>query len=160
MHKVIRVLVVTATLFGIAAPLAAATPSEFYTSLLRRGTASYDASRYPDAAKQLRIAAFGLVDAIDQYQLAQIYLALTMDKLGETDRAREAAHRVVVAERVERRFASLTLPAAVRSAFDALSARLLSTTEAALLRNAVTNPSAVPPPPSSVQATPSRTTTA
>jgi hypothetical protein len=143
MHKLIRLTILAAVLVGMVAPLSAATPSEFYTGLLRRGMASYEASRYTDAARQLRIAAFGLVEAIDQYQVAQIYLSLTLEKLGETDRAREAAHRVAVAEKIERRFGSLALPAPVRSAFDALSARVLSATDAALLRSSSTTP---PPP--------------
>ncbi|HEX6641005.1 MAG TPA: hypothetical protein VF215_07815, partial [Thermoanaerobaculia bacterium] len=53
---------------------------------------------------------------------------------------REAAHRVAVAEKIERRFGSLALPAPVRSAFDALSARVLSATDAALLYSSTTAP--------------------
>src|SRR5688572_26345962 len=107
MHNFIRTAALVAVLAGLAAPATAATPSEFYMNLLRRGVASYEATRYPDAAKQLRIAAFGLIEAIEQYQLAQMYLTLTYDKMGLSDRAREAAHRVTVAERVERRYAAI-----------------------------------------------------
>src|SRR5687768_1028237 len=117
MHKFIRMWALVAVLFGTAVAASAATPSEFYLGLLRRGTAAYDANRYADAQKQLRLAAFGLVEAVDQYQLAQVYLTLTYDKLSDPDRAREAAHRVVLAERVERKYAALPLPAEVRTTF-------------------------------------------
>lgn len=168
MHKFIRMWALVAVLLGTAAAASAATPSEFYLGLLRRGTASYDAGRYTDAVKQLRIAAFGLVEAVDQYQCAQVYLTLTYDKLSDPDRAREAAHRVVVAERVERKYASLPLAPAVRTSFETVAGRLLSATESAmLLRPAETS---TPPPSSTKQraantpqmsaSTPRRTTTA
>src|SRR5688572_25278030 len=166
MHKFIRMCALTAVLLGTAAAASAATPNEFYLGLLRRGTASYEASRFTDAVKQLRIAAFGLVEAIDQYQLAQVYLTLTYDKLSDPDRAREAAHRVVLAERVERKYAGLQLPAEVRTTFEATANKLLSASESAmLLRGAPMSP----PPPTPQQrataatqtppATPRRTTT-
>jgi hypothetical protein len=154
-----------AVLFGTAATMSAATPSEFYLGLLRRGTASYEANRHADAVKQLRIAAFGLVEAIDQYQLAQVYLTLTYDKLSDPDRAREAAHRVFVAERVERKYAALPLAPAVRTSFEAVAGRLLSATESAiLLRGAeMTAPSPAPQrvtaTPQTSAVTPRRTTT-
>lgn len=166
MHKFIRMWALVAVLLGTAGSASAATPSEFYLGLLRRGTAAYNASRYADAQKQLRLAAFGLVEAIDQYQLAQVYLTLTYDKLSDPDRAREAAHRVVLAERVERKYAGLQLPAEVRTTFEATANKLLSASESAmLLRGAPMSP----PPPTPQQratastqtppATPRRTTT-
>jgi hypothetical protein len=154
-----------AVLLGTAVAVSAATPSEFYLGLLRRGTASYEANRHADAVKQLRIAAFGLVEAIDQYQLAQVYLTLTYDKLSDPDRAREAAHRVFVAERVERKYAALPLTPAVRTSFEAIAGRLLSATESAiLLRGAeMTAPSPAPQrvtaTPQTSAVTPRRTTT-
>lgn len=154
MHNFIRIMTLVVVLIGTAAPMTAATQSEFYASLLRRGVASYEANRYPDAARQLHIAAFGLVDTIDQYQLAQMYLTLTHDKLGEADRAREAARRVVIAERVERKYAAVPVTSAVRSAFEALAGRLLSPTEVATLRGGGT--SATPTPRSTT--TPPRST--
>lgn len=144
MHNLIRTTALVAVLAGLAVPATAATQSEFYTNLLRRGVASYEANRYPDAAKQLRIAAFGLVDAIEQYQLAQVYLTLTYDKLGLTERAREAAHRVTLAERVERRYAAIPASQPARVAFEVLAARLLSPGEMAILRG---GPVPAPPTP-------------
>jgi len=121
-------------------PLAAATPSEFYTSLLRRGVVAFDGGRYEEAARLLRIAAFGSVDAVPQYQTAEAYMALAYDRLGQSDRAREAARRVVVAERVAGGFTVLPLPPGVRTAFDTLAARLLTPTEVASLQKAQSKP--------------------
>jgi hypothetical protein len=137
MRKFLRMWALMAVLLGTAAAASAATPSEFYLGLLRRGTASYEANRHTDAVKQLRIAAFGLVEAVDQYQIAQVYLTLTYDKLSDPDRAREAAHRVVVAERIERKYAALPLPVGVRTAFEAAAGKLLSSTESAMLLRGV-----------------------
>jgi tetratricopeptide (TPR) repeat protein len=154
MHKFIRMWALVAVLVGTAGVASAATPSEFYLGLLHRGTASYDAGRYADAQKQLSIAAFGLVEAIDQYQRAQVYLTLTHDKLGDPDRAREAAHRLVLAERVERKYASLQLPAEVRTAFEAAANRLLSASESGmLLRGAPMNPPPAATPQRAVTST-------
>lgn len=147
----------TALLLSAVAPASAATSSEFYATLLRRGISAYDAQRYADASKQLRIAAFGLVEAVDQYQVAQAYLTLAYDKLSDPDKAREAARRVVIAERVERRWATVTLPAAVRTAFDAQAAKLLTASELATLRG--TGPVAPPPAPAASTAPRTVTTT-
>jgi tetratricopeptide (TPR) repeat protein len=162
MHNFIRITTLALGIAGTAMSANAATPDEFYTSLLRRGIAAHDAGRYPEASKQLRIAAFGLVEAVDQYQVAQVYLALTYDKLEELDRAREAARRVVIAERVERKYGSLSLPATVRSSFDSIAGRLLAPGDLGTLRgtsvsaSTTTSAPAVPPPGAS---TPARTTT-
>ncbi len=157
MHNFIRTTALVAVLAGMAAPATAATPGEFYMNLLRRGVASYEATRYPEAAKQLRIAAFGLIESIDQYQLAQMYLALTWDKLGDQARAREAAHRVVVAERVQRRYASVTASPAVRNAFESVAVRVLSPAELATLRGGTV--AAPPPATARTTTTAPRTTT-
>ena len=154
MHNFIRIATLTVMITGAAASAGAATPNEFYTSLLRRGITSHDAGRYVEASKQLRIAAFGLVEAVDQYELAQVYLALTYDKLQEPDRAREAARRVVAAERIERKYGTLSLPSTVRSSFDAIANRLLAPGDLGILRG-----TAVSTPPSRTTTTPSRATT-
>lgn len=159
MHNFIRMTAFVAVMAGSAVPVAAATQNEFYSNLLRRGMASYDASRYPDAAKQLRIAAFGLVDTIEQYQIAQMYLTLTYDKLGENDRAREAAHRVIVAERVERKYAAVTIAPAIRSAFETVAGRLLTPAELAMLHGGPMPPAPPQASRSTSSATPPRTTT-
>jgi tetratricopeptide (TPR) repeat protein len=153
MRKYLSTAALVAALICTSLPLEAATPSEFYANLLRRGVAAYDGGRFDEAARSLRFAAFGYVDAIEPYQTAHAYLALALDRLGESDRARESVRRILTAERVERRFARLTLPAPVRSAFDKLASTVLTAPELAALRGT----GELPPAPAT-QA-PMRTTT-
>ena len=154
MHNFSRIMALVVAVLGATVPATAATPHDFYMGLLCRGVASYEASHHPDAATQLRIAAFGLVDTIDQYQLAQVYLTLTFEKLGQHDKAREAAQRVITAERVERKYAGLTAPAAVRTAFEATAARLLNPADVKSLREGTTPPRQAPQPSTSLRPTP------
>jgi tetratricopeptide (TPR) repeat protein len=151
MRKSIRIAALVAAVLSTILPLSAATPGEFYANLLRRGVAEYDAGRYDEAARHLRIAAFGLVETIESYETAHAYLTVAWDKLGQPDRAADSARRVLAAERVQRKYASLALPAAVRTAFERVASRALSATEMAALRGTA------PLPPAATQ--PSRVTT-
>lgn len=131
----------------------AATPGEFYVELLRRGVAEVEAGRHESAVTPLRLAAFGLIESIEQYETAQAYLVVALDRANQTEAAREAARRIVAAEKVERRFASLKLPAEIRTAFTASARKLLPagdvtalTAPAPPVTNAVTT-TAKPAPP-------------
>lgn len=137
-------------------PLEAATPSEFYASLLRRGIAAYDAQRFPDAERSLKLAAFGFVENIDQYETAHVYLALTYDRMTERDRARDSARRVVAAQRIESRYMALALPQNVRTAFEALATRLLTAPEMQILRAPATasRTATTTPPPTTTRPQP------
>lgn len=139
-----------------AASLGAATPSDFYLSLLQRGIVSYNAEKYPEASRQLKIAAFGFVDSLEHYQTAQVYLALVYDRLGDQARALDAARRVMNAERITPTFARIQLPVAVSSAFESLISRTLSASEAAALRRGAQTPAT--PPSRTTPAQPERTT--
>ncbi len=145
---------------AVALPAAAATPSEFYLTMLRRGVSAYDAGRYDAAVGPLKIAAFGLLDSIDHYQIAQAHLALTHDRMGNAELSREAAHRLVVAERIQPRYASIPLSAATRANFESLARRVLTAADQTVLGRsaqsvttpqvqppAATNPKPVPPAP-------------
>lgn len=125
-------LVASCTLSAQTAP--ATGTGDFYTAMLRRGIASLDAGKNEEAARLLRIAAFGFVDALELYQVAGTYLTVAHDRAGEPDRAREAARKVVAAQRRSGRFAALDLPAEVRQAFDSVAARVLTPAEIAALR--------------------------
>jgi hypothetical protein len=127
----------------------AQTPADFYQNLLRRGIGDFDAGRYDTAISELRIAAFGLIDASDRYQLAHIYTAVAADRLKQPSVALQAANRVVAAERIQKTFASLTLPPAVRSSFDAIAKKTLSASDYASLSAA---PQPAPAPASRVAA--------
>jgi tetratricopeptide (TPR) repeat protein len=125
-----------------AANALATTAIDFYVGLLERGVSSFHAERYQEAATYLKLAAFGFVDSVDRYQTAQVYLTLSYDRLGDVEKARDAARRVVAAERIQRKFATLTLPAGIGSSFDVLVTRLLGSTDAAFLKR---------PPPAPAQ---------
>jgi Flp pilus assembly protein TadD len=120
-------------LLSVCVPVLASTASDFYLELLRRGTAEVDGGRYDTAVTPLRLAAFGLVDSIEHYETAQAYLAVALDKLNQQEEARRAALRVVTAEGIERKFATLKLPAAIRTAFNAVARKVLPTADAATL---------------------------
>ncbi|HYC92276.1 MAG TPA: hypothetical protein VEO54_23915 [Thermoanaerobaculia bacterium] len=142
----------TLLLLAMATSAFAATATDFYLTLLRRGTADVEAGRNADATTTLRLAAFGLLESIEHYQTAQAYLAVAFDRLGQTEQAREAAQRVVNAERVEKKFRSIALPAPIRTAFEAVAKKVLSATDAAALRGGATAApapatTATPPPP-------------
>jgi len=156
-----------ALLLCAALPLAAATPNAFYANLLRRGIGAFDAGRFEEAVGELRLAAFGSVESIESYETAQVYLTISYDRLAQPDRAREAARKIIAAERVERRYTALGIPAAVRTSFEPLAAKLLTPAEMNTLRGGPPPPATSPlklqpataTPPKSVPAKPAGTTT-
>jgi hypothetical protein len=130
---------------ALAVPLFAATDaSDFYLALLHRGIGHVDAGQYETAEKELRVAAFGLVDSIPQFETAQVYLAIAGDKLHSEADSRRALQRLIAADRVSRRFGSLELPAKVRTDFDQIASKLLTSDQYAFLK---ASPSAAPSTP-------------
>jgi tetratricopeptide (TPR) repeat protein len=138
-----RIFILVAVLTCV--PAFAATATDFYVELLRRGVSEVEAGRHASAVTPLRLAAFGLIDSIEHYQTAQAYLVVALDRLEQTEAAREAAQRILAAERVERKFASLRLPDAIRSAFTTSAKKLLAASDVTLLTAA--------PPPAPVRTT-------
>ncbi len=133
------------TLFLYAATSFAATTADFYVELLQKGITQYNAASYPEAATLLRTAAFGLLESTDRYQLAQVYRALVADKLNDPSNVRDAARRVVAAERIQRTYASLALPATVRTSFESVAKKSLGASEVATLTSGA--PATVTPTP-------------
>jgi tetratricopeptide (TPR) repeat protein len=131
MLRSLRVSAVCVVVVACAASLQAA--DDFYTSLLQRGVAHVNAGNYAAAAKELRIAAFGLLDSIPDYETAQVYRAIAEHRLGHDTQARYAAGRVVAAERVQRTYAGLSVPDAVRAEFRAIAEKVLPATQLAVL---------------------------
>lgn len=132
MRKLIQWTLLLVTVVA-GAPLFAATATDFYLGLLRRGITEVEAGRNDTAITPLRLAAFGLVESVDHYETAQVYLAIAFDRSQQPDHAREAMVRILAAERVERKFAGLVLPAPIRTAFAALARKSLPAADAALL---------------------------
>lgn len=148
MRKMSLAVTASLTLLFAAGNALGASAVEFYQNMLRRGVSDFNAGRFDAAERELRISAFGLVDLIDQYQTAHVYLALSADRLGHTDEARRALDRVQVAQRIQARYAMLPLPAEVRASFDALVQRLTPTASAALgVTPNATQPAKAPAPP-------------
>jgi len=99
--------------------------NEFYTNLLERGKAEFQTGQMDEAAKLLRIASFGLLDSLAQYETAQVYLAIAQDRLGNEVDARQSITNVFRAEQIEPTYRTLDLSPAVRSAFEKIIARLM-----------------------------------
>jgi len=138
----VRVIALFVALLSAATGAFASTASDFYLGMLKRGIANYDAGHYDDAARELEIAAFGLIESVDHFETAKIYATLANDKLERAPRAKSAAQRVLAAERVSRRFAQLSLPNEVRNGFISTASRLLTPAEA----QAFSGGSPLPPP--------------
>lgn len=143
----LRVFALALTLLlGLAGPGLAATPSDFYLDLLKKGVAEYDAARYDGAVTLLRVAAFGLLEFPNHYQTAQIYRAISADKLNDAAMTRDAAMRTIAAERVQRSYASLSLPASVRTSFESVAKKVLTSSDLSMLTSGTTPPAPVQKP--------------
>jgi hypothetical protein len=116
-------IVLLATLL-IASPLLAA--SDFYDNLYLQGIASYDSGSYDAAIAKLRVAAFGLLDDVARFETAEAYIVSAAQHLNREEDARAALQRILLAERVERRYSKLQLPPAVRGDADRAAQALLT----------------------------------
>ena len=109
---------------AIAAPLRA--QNAFYTSLFERGLTNAKQGNWKLASQQLRIAAFGMLDDLPQYETAHIWAAIASERSAEVAEARVSAEKVVNAERLAHAYASLRIDAPTRSSFEALLAKYVS----------------------------------
>jgi hypothetical protein len=107
----------------IAGPIFA---QSFYETRFQAGVIDFNRGAYARAADELRVAAFGRVDDIPSYETAEIYLAVTSDRLERTEDTRTAAMKVLQAERITPAYKVLQLPPAVRTAFEDLLPALLT----------------------------------
>jgi hypothetical protein len=110
-----------------------AAADDFYERLYQRGMTHFAAAAYPRAFTELRTAAFGLLEKVEQFELAQSYASVAAHRLGHDSDARDSLIRIVSAEKVQPRYRSIKLPDDVRVEVDALAANLLTTEEAAFL---------------------------
>ena len=138
-----------AIVLGAWAGLLLAAPNDFYPALLKRGITHVGSGNFDMAAKELRIAAFGLVDDVPQFEIAQVYLTIAAQKLGHEPDARHAAQRVLAAERLEQHYASLNLPADIRASFEKIVNQILTSDQVAVLHARPVAPiqQPVPQPP-------------
>jgi hypothetical protein len=105
----------------------------FYATMLQRGIVTFEKGQYARASDELRIAAFGLVNDIPEYEKAQIYLLLAADKLHHREDAAAAARKFATAERIEPSYASLAIDAALRHELEQLVPTLLTPEQLAAL---------------------------
>lgn len=99
---------------------------DFYEAHFLGGVTDFNRGAYARAADELRIAAFGRIDDVARYEVAEIYLSLASDKLDKVDDARVTALKVIQADRVRPVYASLDLPRDIRAAFEALLPTILT----------------------------------
>ena len=128
------------SMIAAAAPLHAATVNDFYLSLLKRGIEHINAGNNDLGASELKLAAFGLVDSVQLYQTAQVYLAVASQRLNREPQTRAAAIRVFTAERIEQHYATLTLPETIRKEFETLAPKMLTAAQWETLRNSKGEP--------------------
>jgi tetratricopeptide (TPR) repeat protein len=130
----------------------AASGADFYETLYQRGVSDFNEGKYEAARRELRIAAFGSIESVPRYETVHAYLVATARHLNADGDARTSLLRILNAEKIERRFATLSLPVPVREAIDTAARALLTREEAASLRTApgavrAAAPAIDPPPP-------------
>ena len=122
MNALLRPLVALLSLLSAVPALA----QNFYEARFQTGVIDFNRGAYARAADELRVAAFGRVDDIPSYITAEVYLAVTNDRIEHAEDARVAAMKVLQAERITPSYAALKLPADVRASFEQLLPALLT----------------------------------
>jgi tetratricopeptide (TPR) repeat protein len=121
-NALLRPLVALLSLLSAVPALA----QNFYEARFQAGVIDFNRGAYARAADELRVAAFGRVDDIPSYITAEVYLAVTNDRLEHAEDARLAAMKVLQAERITPSYAGLKLPADVRASFEQLLPAVLT----------------------------------
>lgn len=112
-------------------------PVGFYDRMLLRGITSVQVGNFEAAARELRIAAFGFVEAIDRFQKAHIYLAIASQRNFKEADARNSAVRVMTGERLGGAYASLDLPPEIRAEFETIAEKVLTSAQMSTLHGKV-----------------------
>jgi outer membrane biosynthesis protein TonB len=117
----------------MSAAALSASDEEFYQRLYQRGMTHFAAADYAAAFTELRSAAFGFVERVEQFEMAQSYACIAAHRLGRDNDARDSLMRIVSAEKLQPRYRSLKLPDDIRAEVNAVAANLLTEQEALLL---------------------------
>jgi hypothetical protein len=116
----------------LAALPARAAIDPFYLSLLRDGQHAYDRKDFAAAARDLRLACFGMLDEPRQLADCLARLALAQDRLNDVDGFRETFRRLADVEERFKAYSQAELPSELRAGLEQrLSARLPAATLAA-----------------------------
>lgn len=124
-----RLLLIAAAAAAVSGVFAAATlraEDDFYMNLYRRGVADAQAKNHARAVSELRIAAFGLIDQVTEYETAQILVCVSANALGRQEEAAAAAEKVLFAERIQPVYARLAIDPEAKRAFEALLPKLVT----------------------------------
>src|SRR4051794_19270677 len=121
-NALLRPLVALLSLLSAVPVLA----QSFYEARFQTGVIDFNRGAYPRAADELRVAAFGRVDDIPSYITAEVYLAVTNERLERADDTRVAAMKVLQAEKISPSYAALKLPPDVRASFEQLLPAILT----------------------------------
>lgn len=122
MNALLRPLVALLSL-STAVPVFA---QNFYEARFQSGVVDFNRGAYARAVDELRVAAFGRVDDIPSYITAEVYLAVTNDRLEHAEDARTAALKVLQAEKITPSYTALKLPPDVRASFEQLLPAVLT----------------------------------
>lgn len=115
----------------------------FYLGLLRDGGHAYDRKDYAQAAHDLRLACFGMLDEPKPLTDCLVRLALAQDRAGDADGFRETFGRIV---EVEERFSAYSQGNLAPELRAALEQRLPATIPATTLAGVPAFRGLVPPP--------------
>src|SRR6185295_18507576 len=116
----------------------------FYQNLLRDGEHAYDRKDYDAAARDLRLACFGMLDEPRQLADCLMRLALTQDRRNDIDGFRETFQRLVEIEERFQGYSQAELAPELRAA---LEQRLAAHMPAATLAGATAFRSTLPAKP-------------
>ncbi|HVN75748.1 MAG TPA: hypothetical protein VMT19_05475 [Thermoanaerobaculaceae bacterium] len=119
----LRTVVLTVILVLLSGVVQAADP--FYMRLLREGTDAYNRRDFVTAARELRIACFGLLDEPDVLADGLVRLGLAQAAAGETSAFAETFQRVAEVEERFGGFSKAAIPEDLRDAFSQLVVKLI-----------------------------------
>lgn len=154
--KLRRLFIAAAASMLLAAPATLAAGPDFYERLLNRGASYVLSGNNAAAARDLRIAAFGYVGSLPEYERAHVYLAIASARMTREGDARDSIERVLAAEAIEPHFYALQLPAPIVTEFNSVAQKVLAPEQLARLRAAAATPVAPAPAPSPVPAPPAQ----
>ncbi len=141
---------------AISAPAARAAGDPFYQSLLRDGQQAFDRKEYATAARDLRLACFGMLDEPRPLAECLSRLALAQDGAGDIEGFRETFRRLTEVEDRFKGYSQAEMAPELRAALEArLTARIPAATLAGApaFRSALARKGAAAPPAAHAPAT-------
>jgi protein-tyrosine phosphatase len=103
---------------AVPPPVAPAPPDPFYLGLLRDGRIAYDRGDFPTAAKDLRLACFGLLDDPQPLTDCLVRLAVAQGAGNDSEGFRDTFRRLAEVEDRFGGYSKAQLPSELRAAFE------------------------------------------